>query len=145
MAKVISTQILIHAKPATVWDVLIDFEKYPDWNPFITSTSGTVRVGNKVKIKLEPPGSKSMIFNPEILVLEENKKLSWLGRLGFKGLFDGEHQFELIDNGDGSTTFVHSERFTGILVPLFIKRLDKGTKQGFISMNEKIKTRCEHN
>ena len=39
-----------------------------------------------------------MTFKPNILVFEENKELRWLGKLFFKGLFDGEHKFEIIDN-----------------------------------------------
>jgi hypothetical protein len=37
----ISSEIEIGATPARVWSVLTDFEHYADWNPFITSISGT--------------------------------------------------------------------------------------------------------
>ncbi len=58
-----------------------------------------------------------------VLSFEPNKELRWLGHLLVTGLFDGEHRFELIDNGNGTTTFRHSETFNGILVPLFKKLL----------------------
>jgi len=61
----------------------------------------------------------------------------------FPGLFDGEHKFELIDNNNGTTTFVQSEKFTGILVPLFRKMLDVNTRNGFSLMNEKLKELAE--
>ena len=85
-----------------------------------------------------------MIFKPKVLVYEENKKLSWIGRLLIPGLFDGEHTFELIDNGDGTTTFVQSEIFKGLLVPLFQKTLDNNTRRGFEQMNLKLKEMCEN-
>jgi len=46
--------------------------------------------------------------------------------------------FKLTDNGNGTTTFIQSEHFGGILVPLFRKLLDKNTRDGFILMNKKL-------
>lgn len=143
MAKEIKTDILIQATPAAVWTVLTDFENYPKWNPFITSISGELKVGNKITARIEPPGAKGMTFKPTILALETNKKFTWLGHLWFTGLFDGEHSFELIDNGNGTTTFVQSEKFKGILVPLFKKMLDINTIKGFEAMNRALKDVAE--
>ncbi|PWA03938.1 SRPBCC domain-containing protein [Flavobacterium psychrotolerans] len=72
-----------------------------------------------------------------------HNELSWLGHLFFPGLFDGEHKFEVINNGNGSTTFRHSEKFTGILIPLFKKKLSINTKNGFENMNKKLKELAE--
>ncbi len=63
----------------------------------------------------------------------------------FPGLFDGEHKFELIDNGDGTTLFRQSEKFGGILVPFFNKMLDVNTVNGFNQMNQKLKELAESN
>lgn len=40
MAPSISTEIEIAAPPATIWAVLTDYERYPEWNPFLTKISG---------------------------------------------------------------------------------------------------------
>ena len=63
----------------------------------------------------------------------------------FKGVFDGEHKFELVDNGNGTTIFNHSEKFKGILVGLFKKQLENNTKKGFELMNENLKKVVESN
>lgn len=143
MAKEIKTEILIHATPEKVWSILTDFENYPNWNPFIKSIKGDVHVGNKITARIEPPEAKGMTFKPKILTLETNKELTWLGHFVFTGLFDGEHKFELIDNGNGTTTFKQSEKFKGILLPLFNKLLDTNTKRGFEEMNRKLKELAE--
>ena len=143
MAKVISTEILINATTEKVWAILTSFNNYPNWNPFIKSIKGEVKVGNKITVRIEPPGAKGMTFKPEILTFETNKELSWLGHLLFPGLFDGEHKFELINNGNGTTTFRQSEKFEGILVPLFKKQLDNNTTKGFEEMNKKLKVLAE--
>ncbi|GHB77638.1 SRPBCC domain-containing protein [Persicitalea jodogahamensis] len=143
MAKELKTQIRIEAAPDQVWDVLTDFEKYPAWNPFIKSLTGQVAVGHTINVRLEPPEGSGMTFKPKVLAMEKNKEFRWLGQLFFKGLFDGEHRFALVDNGDGSTTFLHSERFEGILVPLFNEMIEVNTRNGFEDMNQQLKIRVE--
>ena len=143
MAKEIKTEILINATPEKVWSILTNFDNYPNWNPFIKSIKGEVKVGNIITARIEPPEVKEMTFKPKILTFETNKELKWLGHLLFAGLFDGEHKFELIDNGNGTTIFIQSERFKGILVPLFKKQLDNNTKKGFEEMNSKLKELAE--
>lgn len=143
MAKEIKTEIVINATPEKVWSVLTNFDNYPNWNPFIKSINGEVKVGNNITVRIEPPASKGMTFKPKVLTLETNKELSWLGHFLFTGFFDGEHKFELFDNGDGTTTFRQSEKFKGILVPLFKKQLDNNTKRGFEEMNTKLKELSE--
>jgi hypothetical protein len=143
MAKAITTEILIQATPEKVWSVLTDFDQYPQWNPFIKSITGNVAVGNTIKARIEPPGASGMTFKPTVLVYTEATEFRWLGHLFMKGLFDGEHCFRLIDNKDGTTTFVQSEQFEGILVPLFNKMLDTNTIEGFRQMNEKLKQEVE--
>lgn len=143
MAKEIKTEILINATPDKVWAILTDFDNYPNWNPFIKSIKGQVAVGNKITARMEPPEAKGMTFVPKVLVFETNKEFRWLGHLLFPGLFDGEHKFELVDNKNGTTTFRQSEKFKGILVPLFQKMLDINTTNGFIQMNKKLKELAE--
>jgi len=140
MAKEIKTEILIHATPDKVWTILTNFENYPNWNPFIKSVIGEVKVGNKITVRIEPPKEKGMTFKPTVLIYEANKELRWIGRLLFPGLFDGEHKFELIDNGNGTITFRQSEKFKGIFV-WFLNV--ENTKKGFEEMNGKLKELSE--
>ena len=143
MAKEINTSITINATPEKVWRILTDFGNYGIWNPFITTISGAAEVGQKLKVTLKPENGKGMSLKPKVLVFEPEKEFRWVGHLGIPGLFDGEHRFQLIDNGDGTTTFIHSEHFRGILIPFFSKMLDVDTKNGFIAMNEQLKIRAE--
>lgn len=139
MTKQIKTSITINASKERIWKVLIDFENYPKWNPFIKSVTGNLEVGSNIIVKLQ-----GMTFKPVILTLNKNSEIKWLGHLWFKGLFDGEHKFKLTENGDGTTNFEQSENFKGILVKLFSKSLDNDTKNGFEQMNEKLKLRVEN-
>jgi hypothetical protein len=140
--KNIQTEILINTDITKVWDVLMNFDSYPTWNPFITSISGERKLGNRLTVSINPPGGKGMTFKPNILTLEANKEFRWKGKLGINGIFDGEHYFILESVDKDITKFIHGEKFSGLLVPLVGKMLDK-TQKGFQLMNESIKNECE--
>lgn len=138
MSYKLSTSITIHASPKDVWNVLLDFEAYPEWNPFINAIKGKVLKGEKILVEIN-----GMKFKPEILSCKAENELIWLGNFFFKGLFDGLHFFVLIENPDGSTTLNHGEQFTGILVGLMKRKLETEILNGFQLMNQKLKERVE--
>jgi len=143
MAKEIKTEIIINAPIEKVWATLMNFENYPKWNTFITSIEGKSEVGQKLKAFLQPPGAKGMTFKPKVLIVNPNQEFRWVGHLLFPGIFDGQHNFKLIDNGDNTTTFIQSENFKGILVPFLKKMIEINTVQGFRQMNEGLKREVE--
>lgn len=142
--KSIDTTILIHAPAKTVWSILLDFNSYSSWNPFITKIAFTDEEKQNLEVLISPPESSAMTFKPKVISHIENKEFSWLGKLGFKGLFDGLHSFHLRENEKGQTLFTHREKFNGILVPLFPKSFLNNTQKGFELMNEALKKRAEH-
>lgn len=136
------TEIGIDAAAARVWAVLLDFARYPEWNPFVRSISGEAVVGARLRVRIEPKGGKAMAFRPTVLRATTNEELRWRGRVLLPGLFDGEHAFRIEALGSG-VRFVQSERFSGLLVPLFRKGLDGPTRRGFEDMNRALKERAE--
>ena len=142
MSANISTTIDIHADPQAVWAVLTDFAAYRDWNPFMDRVEGRPQVGAKLVVHMTPPGGRGMTFKPTVVAAVPGKELRWLGKLGFGGLFDGEHSFVLTPNPDGSTRFDHSEQFSGALVGL-LKGTLKNSHAGFQAFNSALKQRVE--
>jgi hypothetical protein len=140
--KKIETEIIISASREKVWSVLTDFKKHPDWNPFIKSIKGEKLAGKNITVYIKPPDSKGMTFKPVILKFEPNKEFRWKGKLGIKGIFDGEHYFVLEKSSDTRTRFIQGEKFSGVLVWMMGNVLNK-TREGFNLMNEAIKKECE--
>jgi hypothetical protein len=136
-------EVEIDAPPARVWEVLSHFDAFPEWNPFIRQISGSPREGEKLEVRIEPPGGRGMTFKPTVLNAEPSRELRWLGHLLLPRLFDGEHTLRIkpLDGGVRSR-FIQSEEFRGILVPLFGGGLDK-TEEGFRQMNTALKERAE--
>jgi len=144
MKKELYTAIEIEAPAERVWQVLTDFEQFPDWNPFVRRIKGEAKSGTKLEAYLQPPGGRGMTFRPDVLKAEPNREFRWLGRLFFPGLFDGEHFFIIEPLGPDRVRFTHGELFSGLLVPLLAKSLDTNTRRGFELMNEALKARAEN-
>lgn len=137
----LTTEVDITAPPEEVWRHLTDLDAFPEWNPFITRAEGAVEVGQRLTIRLEPPGGKPMTFRPTVTVVEPGVALEWLGRLGIPWLFDGRHRLDLSPTPEG-THLVHHESFRGLLVPLLRRSLDGPTRAGFTAMNTALAARA---
>lgn len=137
------TEIEIAATPERVWSILLDFPSYPDWNPFIRSIKGIAKVGDRLTVRIQPQGGKGMTFRPTLLTVVPDTELRWLGRFLLPAIFDGEHCLQINQLAPRRVSFIHSERFSGILVPFVKSSLDGGTKAGFIAMNQALKSRAE--
>ena len=138
MARRIFSEVVIDAPAATVWAVLTDFAAHADWDPFLVSVQGEPTVGARLTVRFK----QGMTFRPHVTEARPGQVLEWLGRLGIAGLFDGRHRFELREEDAGRTRLVHSETFTGLLVPFFGGSLDE-TERGFSAFNAAIKARAE--
>ncbi|HKU49861.1 MAG TPA: SRPBCC domain-containing protein [Nitrososphaera sp.] len=140
--KEIVTEINIAAAPSRIWKVLTNFEKYSNWNPFMTKVSGRAVEGEKLEVTLPNPQGGTMVISPTILRVEDEKELRWLGRTE-GDTFNGEHSFILEPTGQGNVRFVHSEKFTGSKVAMLEGWLDTSVRKHFEDMNRALKDRAE--
>jgi hypothetical protein len=141
----ISTEIEIAAPAHTVWEELTNGADYPEWNPFVKHLSGNLEVGDHLNVTIQSEGNSPMDFTPEVLVADDNCELRWVGKLGFKGVFDGEHYFILEETANGTTILRHGENFTGMLAYPLLAVIRKDTLKGFEAMNAALKVRAETN
>lgn len=140
--KDLETSITLSATPQQVWAVLMDFENYPEWNPFI-KIEGRPVVGSQLKNTMTLEGRSPQVFKPTVLVVKEAEEFRWLGKLFISGLFDGEHYFRLEPIDDHTTRLVHGEHFRGILVGLLMRMIGEDTRAAFERMNTALKERVE--
>lgn len=142
-SKSIATEIEIAAPASAVWAELASTADYADWNPFVKHLSGDLRVGNTLAVTIQFKGNSTMDFTPTVLVSDEAQELRWIGRVGFKGVFDGEHSFVLEETSMGTTIFRQNETFSGMLAYVVFPQIRKDTESGFKAMNEALKARVE--
>jgi hypothetical protein len=140
--KTIATSIDIRATPATVWRILADLPGHSQWNPFIRSIAGPLKPGERLTVRIAPPGQRGMTFRPRLLVVDEERELRWLGRLLLPGIFDGEHQFR-IEPIRAEVRFHQCETFGGVLPSVMPASSFERIRRGFEAMNRALKERAE--
>ncbi|MFL9684594.1 SRPBCC family protein [Streptomyces sp. KL110A] len=144
----LEASVEIAAEPEQVWDVLTDFDAYPRWNPFlqeaeVTSAGAELRPGATLRNRMVDAGGAST-FTPTVQVVEPDRELRWLGKVGPGWLADGEHRFLIEPTGHGTVRLIQSERFTGVLIPFVEGYLKDNTLPQFHAMNQALKERAEH-
>ena len=141
--KELHTEIEINASPEQVWQLLTDFSRLPEWNPFIQRASGNLNPGEKIEVRLQPPDATGMTIKPTITRVEPQRELRWLGHLLFPGLFDGEHIFTLEPVANNRVKLIHREEFRGLLAGLILRMVGENTRRGFEAMNQALKIEAE--
>jgi hypothetical protein len=135
----VQTKIDINAPAKDVRSVLLKFEDYPKWNPFIVKVDGPATVGAKVQITVKPVGKDPISGETTITALTDSR-LAWTGSLAVPGLFSGNHEFIIEDDGPEKTVFYQNEKMSGLIVLFFDF---KPEEQGFVLMNEALKKQAE--
>lgn len=137
------TEIDVEAPASRVWAVLSDFARYPEWNPFVESIEGRLEVKSPLAVRLRPPGAPAMTIRPRVTIVIPGRAFAWRGKLLSRRVFVGEHRFEVVPIDGARVRFVHSEQFSGALVPLLKRTLNTGARAGFEAMNRALKARAE--
>ncbi|MFX0115661.1 MAG: SRPBCC family protein [Candidatus Hodarchaeota archaeon] len=143
MPRELRTEIVINASAEKVWNQLMDFESYSEWNPFVKKISGEQRESAKLRVNLQPNGGREMTIKPKITKCNPNEQFAWKGKLFIPRLFDGEHIFEIKPISESQIRFIHREEFRGLLMRPILRSVGKKTRQGFEEMNKALKERVE--
>lgn len=122
--------------------MLLDFRRYPEWNPFIVELKGEAKTGAALDLTISLPNSNSeRVVRAQLLKCQPEDELRWLGHWWMKGLFDGEH-FVRLETRGGGTRVVQGEDFSGVLLRFLMPRVTEAAR-GFVYMNQALKRRVE--
>jgi hypothetical protein len=111
--------VVIDAPRPAIWAALTDFERYDEWNPYITSAHGRAVEGETVTFAVTEGDGGIETREVEIMIVKPRRKLEWQSRLLAPGLLDRERAFRVIPLGpDGRRWRVmHDLRVEGLASP----------------------------
>jgi hypothetical protein len=118
--KSFSTSIIINAAPETIWAILTDASRWPEWNTTIDRIEGRIAAGEQVTVytKLNP----GRAFPAKVSEFVPAQRMVWSGGMPL-GLFKGERTYTLTRRPDGSVEFVMREVFSGLMAPLITRSI----------------------
>jgi uncharacterized protein YndB with AHSA1/START domain len=124
-------EIEVAAPPETVWQVLTDFRRWPEWNPEVKSMSfdGPVEPGSTFRWKAGPASIVSTLEQ-----VDPPRAVRWRGKtLSIKAIHDWR-----LEPRDGGTHVETEESFSGLLTSLLRgslqKQLDKSLEEGLAAL-----------
>jgi hypothetical protein len=142
----VQTSIEIDAPPDVVWSVLVDVDSWSSWNTVTHHEAGSLNLGDRPRLRLDPPEGRAYAFRPTVTVREECRRLEWIGRTGVPGVFDGRHRYELQpSHSPHRTRFIDAERFSGLLAPIARRTFvdPEAIRRGFETFDTELARRAE--
>ena len=138
MTRELQTFIEIEASSEQVWQVLTDFEAWPDWNFADPGFSGELTEGAKVELTTAAPSGKTDQVKITLTSVVPNRQLSWESSMPL--LFKARHVYRIEAQESGCTLYNEAD-FGGLLVPFIGKQLP--TEEMFNETNRRLKERVE--
>ena len=138
----LQTEIEIDAPTERVWAALVELDSYEEWNPFIRRVSGALSPEQQLDITLTAGDGSEWTIRATLVAIDAPRELVWRSKKWFRGLFDVEHSFRLLELGAARTRFVNGEQVTGLLVQYRGNHLTQ-VARGLVAMNQALKRRVE--
>lgn len=108
-------EVAIDAPASEVWKVLVDLDRYPDWNRYATSAVGQLQVGGTVEINVPRQGERRGPVNNRVTELVIDQRLCWRSLSWYRFLVYGIRCRHLDVQSDGTTLFREVETMHGPL------------------------------
>lgn len=143
MSFAVRTHTEIDAPASRIWDILIDLDRYHEWNPFIVRAKGRISPGATFEVSPKVDSGKQTTFVPMVTDYQEGRAFTWTGAFYHRWFALGDHTFRLTPLGNGRTRLDHDERIYGIgsLVVWILGK--KQIRTGFEAMNMALRRRAE--
>ncbi len=138
----ITTEIIIKAPANLVWNILTHLPAYSRWNPFLIEAAGEIKKGSRLRNSIRT-GNGVTTFRPVVLTADAPHYFDWMGVIGHRSVFAGRHAFQLESIAPDQVKLTHSECFSGLLAGIIFRKICKETRQGFVQMNQALKTEAE--
>ena len=145
--KLVRSEIEINAPAQKIWNIIIDFEHYPEWNTF-TPRLGVKRIVVGEEFTLDCQMTEKQLLKDEheaFLVYEPEKyKISWgtsrtRGRPGIKSF-----RWQICEPlDDRRTHFINYEEFYGVLAPVVNLLYSKKLQRAYDRYCQALKKRAE--
>jgi len=139
----IATEVTIDAASETVWHILADTARYPQWNPYIPELHGTLAPGETIGFRFSLSGNITVPANARVLTVAAGHELRWAGHFLADGLFRAEHYHLLEPISEHAVRLHHGELFSGILAVALRPFLRLWAPGRYRAVNLALKQRAE--
>jgi uncharacterized protein YndB with AHSA1/START domain len=142
MERTIRAEALIEAPRERVWQVLVDFPRYAEWNPFTPEVRARLEVGASVDMRVRL-WSGLRHQREYVRRVVPGERLCWGMHMGAAWLVRAE-RCQWLEALDGDRTrYVTEDRIAGWLTPLVLALYGRSMQRGFEGVAQGLKGRVE--
>ena len=135
--------IVINAPAETVWQVLTDLERYPEWNPFTVRAESTLEIGSGVDLYI-PRGEKMMKQSFVLEILDPPKEIAWrLPKMLHKSVFNAYRTQKIVPLDGARCTYQTSDTFDGWIAGKLYRSQSGWVLKNFNKLAAALKERSE--
>ena len=143
MALVIDATLDIEASAETVWEVITDFARYGEWNPFISACSTTLVPGEPIDLQVHLFGSGPRPQREWMLSHTPGREFSYRMKPAPAGALRSRRWHRLTPLDAGRCRYESHFELAGWLSPLVRALLGARLRKGFAGMTAGIHNRAE--
>ena len=137
-----SDPVDIDAPVERVWEVLTDFGRYGEWNPFTTRVDANLEVGAAVELHVVL-GPLRVRQTVRIETVEPPLSLVWGMSMGASWLLSARREQRLEPLGESRCRYLTTDAFHGPLTLPVALVWAGAIRRGFNAMAEALKARAE--
>lgn len=137
-----SDPIDIEAPVEVAWNILVDVDRYGDWNPFTARVDTTLEVGSPVVLHVDM-GLFKLKQSELIQAVEPPRLLAWGLTMGVRALLFTRREQRLKALSETRCRYDTSDAFSGLLAPLIVLLFGRRIRLGFNNVARALKTRAE--
>jgi uncharacterized membrane protein len=138
----VSHQVVIEANSAEVWEVLVNLERYPQWNRYSPNVTGKVAVGEVVWVEAHLDNEVQRVENI-VTAVKPEQELCWQSADWYGFLARGTRCRWLSTTPSGDTLLIHHEVMSGPLAWLIEWLYRQRIEQGLKLVDDSLKARVE--
>ncbi len=141
--KEVRTEIEINAPKEKVWDILTNFDGWGEWNPTVKEAKGEAKLKSTLTITMRgktEEGAHS--YSPVIINIDAPNSFRFRASMGARIMMTNYKTCQLEETAKG-VKLIHIEGFTGLMVPIIWKKMEKGVPMMLDMMNKALKKKAE--
>jgi uncharacterized protein YndB with AHSA1/START domain len=137
------SESLINAPSERVWQVIMDLDRYPDWNPYTIAMKSTLQIGAAMDMTVKMNDLITLDQTEYIRVLEQGHKVCWGINTDTPEFNSGERCQWLTPVDSGGTHYVTEDLIEGTANPLVTALFGNDVQVGFDAVAVALKKRAE--
>ena len=139
-----SEVVEIDAPADFVWAVLVDYDRYPEWNPFTVRVEADLVIGGRVVLHLPDPAKPGETFeNVEFMsAIDPPHHLQYNTGTELEGIHAVRDQW-IEDLGEGRCSYRTTDEFSGDIAQLVFDMQGEWVTAGFNATAHALKSRAE--